>query len=64
MISKYHNHTLQTNQQYRDGESQNTNSHQILGRQSALSIKKIAQLKRILRTTKENNDQTQNPHNH
>ena len=33
MISKSHNHTLQTNPRHREEEPQNTNSHTMLGRQ-------------------------------
>ena len=33
LIRNYHNHTLQTNPQHRQKETQNTNSHKTSGRQ-------------------------------
>ena len=33
MIKKFHNQTMQANPQYLEEETQNTNSHKLLGRQ-------------------------------
>ena len=51
MISKYHNHTLHTNPQHREGELQNISNRKTPGRQSKatsslFSIKMIEKLDR------------------
>ena len=53
MFRKYHNHTLQTNPQHLEEESQNTNSHKTPERQSKATsnlflVKMIAKLERTL----------------